>query len=138
MSDRHGDQGEIAGARGDLANKEIRAGETRQDNLAHPVAAMLYGNSVASCPPSGLSELGGAGLGTLGLPPSQLQRMCRQAGFSRFQDGGYPANLYYEVRPLPCHFCSGVPTPAVHAPPYSGVYFGDARNVFTNVCSRGS
>jgi hypothetical protein len=29
--------------------KEIRARETWQDNLAHPVAAMLYGNSVASC-----------------------------------------------------------------------------------------
>jgi SAM-dependent methyltransferase len=81
--------------------KEIRAGETWQDNLAHPVAAMLYGNSVASCLPSGLSEPGGAGLGTLGLPPSRLERMCRQAGFSRFQthDVGDPANLYYEVRP---------------------------------------
>ena len=81
--------------------KEIRAGETWQDNLAHPVAAMLYGNSVASCLPSGLSEPGGAGLGTLGLPPSRLERMCRQAGFTRFQlhDVGDPANLYYEVRP---------------------------------------
>jgi SAM-dependent methyltransferase len=81
--------------------KEIRAGETWQDNLAHPVAAMLYGNSVASCLPSRLSEPGGAGLGTLGLPPSRLERMCRQAGFSRFQlhDVGDPANLYYEVRP---------------------------------------
>jgi SAM-dependent methyltransferase len=81
--------------------KEIRAGETWQDNLAHPVAAMLYGNSVASCLPSGLSEPGGAGLGTLGLPPSRLERMCREAGFSRFQvhDVGDPANLYYEVRP---------------------------------------
>lgn len=81
--------------------KEIRAGETWQDNLAHPVAAMLYGSSVASCLPSGLSEPGGAGLGTLGLPPSRLQQMCREAGFSRFQlhDAGDPANLYYEVRP---------------------------------------
>jgi SAM-dependent methyltransferase len=81
--------------------KEIRAGETWQDNLAHPVAAMLYGNSVASCLPSGLSEPGGAGLGTLGLPPSRLERMCRQAGFTGFQlhDVGDPANLYYEVRP---------------------------------------
>src|SRR6266545_5453164 len=37
-----------------------------------------------------------------------------------------------------CHFCSGVPTPPVHAPPCSGVYVGDARNLFTNCCSRGS
>jgi hypothetical protein len=81
--------------------KEIRAGETWRDNLAHPVAAMLYGNSIASCLPSGLSEPGGAGLGTLGLPPSRLERMCRQVGFTRFEihDVGDPANLYYEVRP---------------------------------------
>jgi hypothetical protein len=42
------------------------------------------------------------------------------------------------TRPLPCHFCRGRPTPPVHAPPYSGVYFAEARNVFTNRCSRGS
>jgi 2-polyprenyl-3-methyl-5-hydroxy-6-metoxy-1,4-benzoquinol methylase len=81
--------------------KEIRAGETWQDNIAHTVAAMFYGSSVASCLPSGLSDPGGAGLGTLGLPPSALERMCRDAGFSRFRlhDVGDPANLYYEVRP---------------------------------------
>ena len=81
--------------------KEIRAGETWQDNLTHPVAAMFYGGSVASCLPSGLSEPGGAGLGTLGLPPSRLEALCRDAGFSRFRlhDAADPANLYYEVRP---------------------------------------
>jgi 2-polyprenyl-3-methyl-5-hydroxy-6-metoxy-1,4-benzoquinol methylase len=81
--------------------KEIRAGETWQDNLAHPVAALFYGSSVASCLPSGLSEPGGAGLGTLGLPPSRLEALCRDAGFSRFtpHDVGDPANLYYEIRP---------------------------------------
>jgi hypothetical protein len=48
-----------------------------------------------------LSEPGGVGLGTLGLPPSRLEQLCRQAGFSRFHlhDVGDPANLYYEVRP---------------------------------------
>ena len=81
--------------------KEIRAGETWQDNLAHPVAAMFYGDSVATCLPSGLSEPDGAGLGTLGLPPSQLEGLCRDAGFGRFtvHDVADPANLYYEVRP---------------------------------------
>ena len=81
--------------------KEIRAGETWQDNLTHPVAAMFYGSSVASCLPSGLSEPGGAGLGTLGLPPSRLEKLCRDAGFSRFKvhDVSDPANLYYEVQP---------------------------------------
>jgi hypothetical protein len=55
----------------------------------------------ASCLPSGLSEPGGAGLGTLGLPPSKLEGPCRDAGFSRFRlhDVADPANMYYEVRP---------------------------------------
>lgn len=81
--------------------KEIRAGETWQANLTHPVAAMFYGGSVSSCLPSGLSDPGGAGLGTLGLPPSRLETLCRDAGFGRFQihDAADPANLYYEVRP---------------------------------------
>jgi hypothetical protein len=81
--------------------KEIRAGETWQDNLTHPVVAMLYGGSVASCLPSGLSEPDGAGLGTLGLPPSRLEALCRDAGFQRFtlHDAGDPANLYYQVQP---------------------------------------
>jgi hypothetical protein len=54
-----------------------------------------------SCLPSGLSEPGDAGPGTLGLPPSRLEQMCHEAGFSRFQlhNAGDPANLYYEVRP---------------------------------------
>ena len=39
---------------------------------------------------------------------------------------------------MTCHVCRGVPTPPVHAPPYSGVYAGDARNLFTNCWSRGS
>lgn len=81
--------------------KDPRAGETWQDNLKLPVPAMFYGSSVTACLPSGLSEPGGAGLGMLGLPPSLLERMCRDAGFSRFRvhDFGDPANLYYEVRP---------------------------------------
>jgi SAM-dependent methyltransferase len=64
--------------------KKIRAGETWQENVAHPVAAMFYGSSVAACLPSGLSEPGGAGLGTLGLPPTRLEALCRRAGFTGF------------------------------------------------------
>jgi hypothetical protein len=62
---------------------------------------MFYGMSVTSCLPSGLSEPGGAGLGNLGLPPSRLERLCRDAGFTRFtiHDAGDPANPYYQVRP---------------------------------------
>lgn len=80
--------------------KDIRCVERAKDNLANPMAAMMYGFSVASCMSSALSEPGGAGLGTLGLPPAQLEAMCAAAGFSRFRvhDFDEPANLYYEVR----------------------------------------
>jgi hypothetical protein len=46
---RHGPSAGASLATGTWLVKEIRARETWQDNLAHPVAAMLYGNSVASC-----------------------------------------------------------------------------------------
>ncbi|HZU74541.1 MAG TPA: class I SAM-dependent methyltransferase [Acidimicrobiales bacterium] len=81
--------------------KEIRAGESWEENRRNPVLAMMYGTSLLSCMSSALSEPGGAGLGTLGLPPSRLEALCRQAGFTRFlrHDFDDPANLYYEVRP---------------------------------------
>jgi hypothetical protein len=115
LGDRLGIYRALEGRPGDRRG----AGRTQRAAPAVVVGmAARSGNSVASCLPSGLSEPGGAGLGTLRLPPSRLQRMCRQAGFSRFQihDVGDPANLYCEVRPLPCHCCSGEPTPPVHAP----------------------
>ncbi len=81
--------------------KDIRSSSSWAGNLRNPVLAMMYGLSVTSCMSSGLSEPGGAGLGTLGLPPELAERMCREAGFSRFarHDFDDPANLYYEVRP---------------------------------------
>lgn len=80
--------------------KDIRCVERAKDNLVNPMAAMMYGFSVASCMSSALSEPDGAGLGTLGLPPGKLEAMCADAGFSRFRvhDFDEPANLYYEVR----------------------------------------
>jgi 2-polyprenyl-3-methyl-5-hydroxy-6-metoxy-1,4-benzoquinol methylase len=81
--------------------KDIRSAASWQDNLRNPVLAMMYGMSVASCMSSALSEPGGAGLGTLGFNRELADRMCRDAGFSRFtvRDFDDPANLYYEVRP---------------------------------------
>jgi 2-polyprenyl-3-methyl-5-hydroxy-6-metoxy-1,4-benzoquinol methylase len=81
--------------------KEVRAGETWEENRRNPVLAMMYGTSVATCMSSALSEPGGAGLGTLGLHKGLLERMCAEAGFTRFEvhDVGDPANLYFEVRP---------------------------------------
>jgi 2-polyprenyl-3-methyl-5-hydroxy-6-metoxy-1,4-benzoquinol methylase len=81
--------------------KEIRSGQSWKANLRNPLLAMMYGTSVATCMSSALSEPGGAGLGTLGLPPEKLELLCRDAGFTRVEvhDFGDPANLYYEVRP---------------------------------------
>ena len=81
--------------------KDIRCAPDPRDNLKNPMAAMMYGFSIASCMSSALSEPGGAGLGTLGLHPELLAELTTDAGFSRFRmlDFDEPANLYYEVRP---------------------------------------
>jgi 2-polyprenyl-3-methyl-5-hydroxy-6-metoxy-1,4-benzoquinol methylase len=81
--------------------KEIRCDDTWAGNRRNPMLAMFLGFSIASCMSSALSEPDGAGLGTIGLPPAALERLARDAGFSRFQmhDFEDPANLYYEIRP---------------------------------------
>jgi 2-polyprenyl-3-methyl-5-hydroxy-6-metoxy-1,4-benzoquinol methylase len=81
--------------------KDIRSSPSWTANLRNPMLAMMYGLSVTGCMSSGLSEPGGAGLGTLGFHPELAERMCREAGFSRFaqRDFDDPVNLYYEVRP---------------------------------------
>jgi SAM-dependent methyltransferase len=80
--------------------KEIRCDDTWAGNRRNPMLAMFLGFSVTSCMSSGLSEPGGAGLGTIGLPRA-AERLVRDAGFTRFRmhDFEDPANLYYEVRP---------------------------------------
>jgi SAM-dependent methyltransferase len=81
--------------------KEIRSSSRWSDLTRNPILALLYGTSVSCCMSSALSEPGGAGLGTLGLPPERAEQMCLEAGFTRFvtHDFDDPANLYYEVRP---------------------------------------
>ncbi len=81
---------------------DVNAKPTFEDNLAHnPMVAMMYGFSVVSCMSSGLSEPGGAGLGTLGLSEPLAREMLATAGFTRFtrHDFGNPVEAYYEVRP---------------------------------------
>ena len=82
--------------------KEVKAGDDWEANQRNPVLAMMYATSVLACMSSATSEPGGAGLGTLGLPPAALEKMCREAGFEgsfTTHDIGDPANLYHEVRP---------------------------------------
>lgn len=73
-----------------------------EENLARKrYAALSYALSVLSCLPSGLSERGGTGLGTLGLPEPTLRALVAAAGFRRFRPLDLPHrfNAYYEVRP---------------------------------------
>lgn len=81
--------------------KDIRCSDSWEQNRRNPMLAMFYASSISACMSSALSEPGGAGLGTVGLTPTLLERMVRDAGFTRFRvhDFEDPANLYYEVRP---------------------------------------
>jgi SAM-dependent methyltransferase len=81
---------------------DIRAGDSLAENIeANPMASLLYGVSVLACMSSALSEPGGAGLGTLGLPESKARELTEAAGFTRFRALGvaHALNAFYEVRP---------------------------------------
>jgi SAM-dependent methyltransferase len=81
---------------------DIKALDTFEDNVRrNPMAPLMYGVSVFSCMSSALSEAGGAGLGTLGLPPSKAEAMARDAGFTRFRKlpVDHAVNAFYEIRP---------------------------------------
>jgi len=81
---------------------DIKALDTYEENVTrNPMAALMYGISVLSCMSSALSEPGGAGLGTLGLPASKAEAMARDAGFTRFRqlEVDHPINAFYEIRP---------------------------------------
>ena len=81
---------------------DIKGRDTFTENVQkNPMASMMYGISVLSCMSSALSEPGGAGLGTLGLPASKAQAMAEAAGFTRFRklDIDHAINAFYEVRP---------------------------------------
>lgn len=81
--------------------KEVRCADSWAGNRRNPMLAMFLGFSIAACMSSALSEPGGAGLGTIGLPPGVAEELTRRAGFTRFRvhDFEDPSNLYYEVRP---------------------------------------
>ena len=81
---------------------DIKALDTYAENVErNPMASLMYGISVMSCMSSSLSEPGGAGLGTLGLPAAKAERLARDAGFTRFRalDVDHPINAFYEIRP---------------------------------------
>jgi 2-polyprenyl-3-methyl-5-hydroxy-6-metoxy-1,4-benzoquinol methylase len=82
--------------------KDIKCGASFEENTWNPMAAMMYGMSVSFCMASGLSEPGGAGLGTLGFHTDLAREIAEQAGFGRFRVHEVdvdPVNNYYEIRP---------------------------------------
>jgi ubiquinone/menaquinone biosynthesis C-methylase UbiE len=81
---------------------DVHGQPTFEQNLKdNPLAPVMYGFSVLCCMSSALSEPGGLGLGTLGLPEPVARKMTAEAGFTRFttRDFENPINAYYEVRP---------------------------------------
>jgi 2-polyprenyl-3-methyl-5-hydroxy-6-metoxy-1,4-benzoquinol methylase len=81
---------------------DIKAHDTLAENITrNPVASLMYGISVLSCMSSALSEHGGAGLGTLGLPASRAEEMAKAAGFRSFKPlpVQHSVNAFYEIRP---------------------------------------
>jgi 2-polyprenyl-3-methyl-5-hydroxy-6-metoxy-1,4-benzoquinol methylase len=82
---------------------DINGAADFESNLAtRPLSPLLYAISVMSCMSSALSEPGGAGYGTLGLPEPAMRELVAAAGFSRFKRIDalvHPINAYYEARP---------------------------------------
>jgi 2-polyprenyl-3-methyl-5-hydroxy-6-metoxy-1,4-benzoquinol methylase len=76
------------------------AADFEQNLTERPLSALFYAISVMSCMSSALSEEGGAGYGTLGLPEPAMRKLVEGAGFSRFRrvDLTHPVNAYYEAR----------------------------------------
>lgn len=80
---------------------DFAAKSSFEENLNdHPSAGAFYAFSVLLCMSSGLSEPGGAGLGTAGFHEEIARQMTREAGFTHFRklDSGDMVNNHYEVR----------------------------------------
>jgi len=80
---------------------DINGAATFEEQIGSAQTPMLYAMSVLSCMSSALSEPGGAGLGTLGLPEPAMRALVAAAGFTRFRrlDLPHPVNAFYEARP---------------------------------------
>jgi 2-polyprenyl-3-methyl-5-hydroxy-6-metoxy-1,4-benzoquinol methylase len=82
--------------------KDIRSSDRTEENLANPLASLLYSLSLIYCMSSALSQPGGAGLGTMGFNPALAKAMTAAAGFTYFRQYAFEEdtfNYFYEVRP---------------------------------------
>ena len=83
---------------GVLLIDEINCHETVEEDQG-PLGTFLYGLSLLHCTPQSVA-LGGAALGTCGLPEERLRALCLDAGFGsveRVWEG--PIDAVYAVRP---------------------------------------
>jgi 2-polyprenyl-3-methyl-5-hydroxy-6-metoxy-1,4-benzoquinol methylase len=80
---------------------DINGAPTLEEQIGNATTPMLYAMSVLGCMSSALSEPGGAGLGTLGLPEPAMRELVQAAGFTRFRrlELPHPINAFYEARP---------------------------------------
>ncbi|HEX4979624.1 MAG TPA: class I SAM-dependent methyltransferase [Acidimicrobiales bacterium] len=82
---------------------DIACGPTFAEYVAKrpAFASMTYAMSVYSCMSSSLSEPGGAGLGTCGLPEPAMRELVTAGGFGHFRSLPieHPVNAFYEARP---------------------------------------
>jgi SAM-dependent methyltransferase len=71
----------------------------RLEGETGPIGALLYGYSLLHCMTTSLA-VGGAGLGTCGLPEQRLRQVCLEAGFASLRHlAESPFDRLYEVRP---------------------------------------
>ena len=81
--------------------KDITTSENFEDNLANPMAGLLYSISVLWCMSSALSLPNGAGLGTMGFNATIARQIAAAAGFTQFTELPVEAdifNTYYVVQ----------------------------------------
>jgi SAM-dependent methyltransferase/DNA-binding transcriptional ArsR family regulator len=76
---------------------EINCADRPADNVG-PIASLLYGFSLLYCMTTSLAQ-DGEGLGTLGLPESNLRHLAGKAGFSQIRraEMDNPFNTLYEL-----------------------------------------
>jgi len=81
---------------------DIDSAPTFEENLANPMAPMLYAASIMPCLQSSACTPDGLALGPMALSEPEMKKLVTAAGFTRFArvaDLAHPMNTYYEVRP---------------------------------------
>jgi 2-polyprenyl-3-methyl-5-hydroxy-6-metoxy-1,4-benzoquinol methylase len=81
---------------------DISSSPDFEENLANPLAPLMYGYSILTCMASSSSTPDGLALGTVGLPEPRMRELVMSAGFSRFERVAgleHPFNAYYEAQP---------------------------------------